>query len=237
MVDIDRTALGSWINPQHLEEDALRSYRESFQAHPGRLVLLRDFLVDKVAEKLARFLRDEVEFKREHGLYSVEGAVSEEEWQRANEEDRFFRLSRLASTPPQFQMSPNTLTYLRFRQTFQRPQFVRFFETLTALELGSSDDFGVHSMTVGDYLRPHSDDNRNRRVALVIYLSPGWKPEYGGALDMIDRDGNVTSMVPEYNSMVVFDVLAGTTHLVAPVEPAAGDMARLTIGGWYPRPD
>ena len=37
--------------------------------------------------------------------------------------------------------------------------------------------------------------------------------------------------------MVVFDVLAETEHRVTPVEPAAGDRARLTIGGWYHRPD
>jgi hypothetical protein len=234
---IDRNALVSWIQPQHLDEQMLQQYRQSFDAHPSRLVLLRDFLVDKVAEKLARFLEQEVEFRREHGLYSVEGAVSEEEWQRASDEDRFFRLSKLASTPPQFQLSPNTLTYIRFRQAFQRPQLVGFFEALTGLQLGSSDDFGVHSMTVGDFLRPHSDDNRNRRIALVIYLSQGWQPEFGGALEMTDRDGDVTTMVPEYNSMVVFDVLAGTTHLVTPVAASAGDRARLTIGGWYPRPE
>jgi Rps23 Pro-64 3,4-dihydroxylase Tpa1-like proline 4-hydroxylase len=234
---VDRSALGAWIQPQHLEEDSLRSYREAFQSHPARMVVLENFLVDKMADRLTRFLSSEAEFGVEYGLYSVEGAVSEEDWGKAEKQDRFFRLSRLAATPPQFQMSPNTLTYLKFRQTFQRPEYKAFFEELSGLPLGASDDFGVHSMSTGDFLRPHSDDNRNRRVALVIYLSPDWQPSFGGALHLIDKEGNAHPVEPRYNSMVVFDTLGETTHLVEPITSEAGDTARLTIGGWYHNPN
>jgi Rps23 Pro-64 3,4-dihydroxylase Tpa1-like proline 4-hydroxylase len=233
---LDRPALDPGIQPQHLEAETLQQYREAFSAHPGRLVVLRDFLVDAIATKLSTFLLQEAQFQAEYGLYSVEGPVPEAQWRAATQEDRFFRLSKLAATPPESRLSPNTLTYLRFRQTFQRPEFTAFFEELTGLPLGSSDDFGVHSMMNGDFLRPHSDDNRNRRVALVIYLSPEWEPSYGGNLNVHDKGGGVTEVVPSYNSMVVFDVLAETTHQVTPVEPAAGDLARLTIGGWYHQP-
>jgi Rps23 Pro-64 3,4-dihydroxylase Tpa1-like proline 4-hydroxylase len=234
---IDGSALGGWIKPQHFEADALERYRNEFQSHPAKVIVLEDFLVEKMADRLTKFLTSEARFSKEHGIYSEEGAVTEERWRAAEEQDRFFRLGKLSATPPEFQMSPNTLTYLKFRQTFQRPEFKEFFEELTGLSLGASDDFGVHSMTTGDFLRPHSDDNRNRRVALVIYLSPRWEPDFGGALNVLDRDGNVTVVQPGYNSMVVFDVLAETTHLVEPVTPAAGDHARLTIGGWYHRPN
>jgi 2OG-Fe(II) oxygenase superfamily len=233
---VNRTALETWIKPQHLEENALQKYREEFWAHPSRVILLEDFLSDNIANKLHTFLSREAQFATEYGLYSVEGAADEAQWLEADEEDRFFRLGKLAATPPEFRLSPNTLTYLKFRQTFQRPEFTEFFETLTGISLGSSDDFGVHSMGTGDFLRAHSDDNKNRRIALVIYLSPDWERSYGGNLQLFDKDGALTEIVPSYNSMVVFDVLAETTHLVTPVEPAAGNLTRLTIGGWYHQP-
>ena len=134
-------------------------------------------------------------------------------------------------------MSSNALTYLKLRETFQQPAFESFFEDSTGMSLGASDDFGVHSMRVGDYLRPHADDNKDRALALVMYLTPGWDPTFGGSLHMVHGDGSETRVDADYNSIVLFDVLAGTSHSVAPVEPSAGDTARVTIGGWYHRPD
>jgi hypothetical protein len=230
-------ALSDWIQPQHLAEERLASYRDTFQQHPAKVLVLEDFLAEPMAKKLATFLLTEARFRREYGLASVEGAVEEDLWLAAPEEDRFFRMNRLAEIPAELQFSPNVLAYLRFRQTFQRDEYRRFFEALSGLELSASDDFGVHRMEVGDYLRAHSDDNRDRRIALVIYLTPGWESEYGGSLHLTDRSGQETVVNPTYNSMVVFDVLAETEHFVEEVRPDAGDNARLTIGGWYHRPE
>lgn len=76
----------------------------------------------------------------------------------------------------------------------------------------------------------------DRRLALVLYLSPDWKPEYGGNLKILDPDGNESTVEAKYNSLVAFDTLAGTTHCVVPVAEAAGTRKRLTIGGWYHTP-
>ena len=236
MVGVDRQKLGAWIQPQHLEGAALEQYRQSFISHPARLVVIRNFLQPQIAERLSRFLSSEAEFKSEHGLYSIEGAVKEEDWLRASEDDRLFKLGKLVGTPPQFQTSPNAMTYLRFRMTFQRPELKAFFEAISAMSLGASDDFGAHSMTEDDLLRPHSDDNRNRQLALVIYLSPGWKPENGGQLRVTHLDGQTTIVEAEYNSMIAFNVLTHSAHVVEPVR-SNGDAGkrRLTIGGWYHR--
>ena len=88
-------------------------------------------------------------------------------------------------------------------------------------------------MKQDDFLKPHSDDNRNRSLALVIYLSPAWLSRFGGALNVVDSQGRRTIIEAEYNSMVVFDVAAGTTHFVDPINSNAGALSRLTIGGWY----
>jgi Rps23 Pro-64 3,4-dihydroxylase Tpa1-like proline 4-hydroxylase len=234
---IDHRIVSPWIQSQHLEEDAIRAHREAFTSHPARLIFIRDFLVESMAEKLTRFLRDEGEFRFEYGLYSDEDPVSEEVWAKAPADDQFFRLGKLIGTPPQFQMSPNALTYLRFRQTFQRLEFKGFFEAITGMTLGSSDDFGAHFMRVGDFLKSHSDDNRDRRLALVLYLTPDWQPNFGGELRVVEKNGAVHTIQPEYNSMVAFDVLTETSHYIEPIQAVAGDQARLTIGGWYHRPE
>jgi 2OG-Fe(II) oxygenase superfamily len=233
---VDATSLGRWIQPHHLAPDRLEEYRTAFSSHPAQLVVIRDLLVEGVAERLNRFLREEAQFEQEYGLYSIDGAVAREAFESADDADRLFRLSRIGGIAPEHMMSPNALTYLQFRQSLQQPACREFFEGITGLQLGSSDDFGVHSMAAGDFLRAHSDDVRERSIALVIYLTPGWQPEFGGALQMIDETGGTTRVDAAYNSMVVFDVQAENTHFVDRIEDAAGDVRRLTIGGWYPKP-
>ncbi len=227
--------LQSWIQAHHLHDQVLEQYGHSFNSHPMRLIWIRDFLQPAVADRLSRFLTTEAEFLTEHGLYSVEGAVAEERWLAAASEDRFFRLRKVQGTAPEFRMSRNALTYVQFRQAFQRPELQRFFETISGLSLSWSDDFGAHAMSRGDFLRPHSDDNRNRQLALVIYLSPGWESRFGGVLHVVDKEGNDTAVLPEYNSLVAFDVLTDTHHLVTAITADAEPRSRLTIGGWYHR--
>jgi len=220
------------IQPSHLTNDATKKYREAFNAHPARLVVINDFLRPEVAQRLSRFLAQEAIFVSEYGLYSSKNAVDESRFLAAADNDRFFRFSKLTGTSPAFQMSPNAITYLQFRRAFQQPDFQVFFESISGLRLGWSDDFGAHKMSSGDFLRPHSDDNRNRRLALVIYLSPDGEKECGGVLHVVDGAANDTEVLPEYNSMVAFDVLGAAQHYVSPI--SAG--VRLSIGGWYHKP-
>jgi Rps23 Pro-64 3,4-dihydroxylase Tpa1-like proline 4-hydroxylase len=237
MVMLDRDKLGAWIQPQHLEQSALARYRQSFESHPAHVVVLKNFLQPDVADRLSQFLSKEAEFKVTYGLYSTEEAVSEENWRSAADDDRLFKLGRLVGAAPQFQRSPNALTYLQFRMTFFRPELKAFFEEITGMALGNSDDFGAQSMVHDDLLRPHSDDNRNREIALVIYLAPGWKAEFGGQLRVVHLDGENTVVEAEYNSIVVFNVHTHSAHVVEPVRPGIGATnRRLTIGGWYHRP-
>ena len=231
-------SLNSWIQPQHLERNALHAYRASFQTHPAQLLVLKQFLQNSIAERLSKFLRDEAQFHLEYGLYSTgDEPADERSWLNADEANRFFRLSKLVAVRPEYSMSPNALTYLRFRKAFQEFAFKTFFQELCGMQLGWSDDFGSHSMASGDFLKSHSDDNRNRRLALVIYLSPDWRSDIAGTLNVMDSRGGRTCIEAEYNSMVVFDVAAGTTHFVDPIAPGADNIKRITIGGWYHKPD
>src|SRR2546430_13732491 len=86
---------------------------------------------------------------------------------------------------------------------FQRPEFKAFFESISGMPLGWSDDFGAHAMAAGDFLRPHSDDNKDRQLALVIYLTPGWKREFGGVLRVVHhRSEEHTSELQSQSNLV-----------------------------------
>jgi hypothetical protein len=200
------------------------------------LLVLRDFLLDMVAERLSRFLAVEAEFQTVYGLYSVGGRyATEDEWLAAAVDDRYLRFGAFSGPRPEFQLSPNLLTYLQFRQAFRDRRFTALFEELSGLSLGPST-FSVHAMRVGDFLYAHTDAVEDRRLAFVLYLSSDWQPRFGGALQVVAPGATVLRIEAEYNSLVIFDVTARTEHLVSPIEPVAGETARLSLGGWISQP-
>ena len=231
------SALTSVVGGDHLAAEKVRSYRAAFESTPARFVVLEDFLQPALAERLSRFLDHEARYKTEYGLYGFDEGVNEQEWNAAAEDERFFRFSKLVGMDPTHAMGDNALSYLQFRSTFQQNAELRaFFESITGMRLGASDDFGSHSMQAGDFLKAHDDDNNDRVLALVLYLSPDWRPEYGGTLKIVDPGGAELTVQARYNSLVVFDTRAGTTHYVVPISERAGERKRLTIGGWYHAP-
>lgn len=233
---IDPVWLSTWIQPQHLEKDSLQAYHQAFTSHPARALILRSFLHNPVAEQLNRFLTDEVKFEPVYGLFSQDDYVTEEAWRAAEDRDRFFTYRKLAGVSPEFRLSPNLLTFLKFCDALSDSNFRAFFEELSFLRFGSNV-LHVHAMKRGDFLASHSDKIENRRLAFVFYLTPGWDPSFGGALHIVEHGKQVTKVEAEYNSLVVFDVTGGTKHSIAPVQPAAGERVRATVSGWLHEPE
>ena len=231
---LETAALSPWIGPQHLEEDALAGYRADMAKHPARMIVLHDVLVPQAADRLAAFLERGATFSVEHGLYSTEAPVDAAAWERAPAPDRFFRFGKLSGQRPEAMLSDEMLTYLQWRTFVTEAPFRRFIEAVSGLALGPSDDFGCHEFNVGDFLLAHDDANRGRRLALVLYLTPGWEPSYGGALSMTAADGTTERTEATFNSMAVFDTTAGSAHHVERIEEAPAGTARRTFGGWFP---
>jgi Rps23 Pro-64 3,4-dihydroxylase Tpa1-like proline 4-hydroxylase len=230
--EMDPGVLRPWIQDSHLNADKISGYREAFSSSPTRMLSITSFLREDVAARLAQCLEREIDFKRTFSLYPSK-RVTEEEWMKEDESKRFFRFSQLAGIKPEFQMGRNVLTYLRFRKAFLDPEFIRFFEEVSGLPLSPTDDFSLHRMDRGDFLRIHNDVHETRRLAFVMYLTPGWKASFGGSLHMKDEGGQVTKVSPEYNSIVIFDVKAKTQHTVEEIGEGAGETARLSMGGWF----
>lgn len=232
---LEKETLQRWIQSQHLDEGNLASYRDAFDAHPARMILLQDFLLEEIAMRLYSFLSSEVEYKTRYGLYSkddVNNRATEQEWHAAEENDRFYKYGRIAETRPEHRLSINLITFMQFRSAWSDAAFAGFFQGATGMRLSPSPLDNAHSYKQGDFLLIHDDELDNRQIAVVLYLSHGWRPEYGGALEIIDRDGTVTRVEPQFNSLLLFDVRAESKHRILLIESPAGERARLTMGGW-----
>ena len=207
----DAAWLASWIAPIHLKGKDLQGYREAFEAHPARLVVIPAFLDGEIAGRVAHFLEREAEY-RPAG-------------------DRVFRFSAVSGVQPQFRLGANAVTYLKIVRALEDDRFVRFAETISGLPLGSVH-LHVHAMSPGDFLPAHTDAHDGRRLTFVLFLSRAWHSSFGGVLHLTTADGGHWAIEPAYNTLVMFDVDAHGEHWVTPIEAAAGHVTRVTIGGW-----
>ena len=84
----------------------------------------------------------------------------------------------------------------------------------------------------GDFLTGHDDDvaGKRRRLAYVLGLTAGWRPEFGGLLLFGDaEEGIAQTIVPRFNALSLFAV--PQPHSVSYVAPYASE-PRLSVTGW-----
>jgi Rps23 Pro-64 3,4-dihydroxylase Tpa1-like proline 4-hydroxylase len=80
---------------------------------------------------------------------------------------------------------------------FQDPRILKFTEAFTGLKGLEPDEFlyagGISLMSKGNFLNPHLDNShdrdrqRYRVLNLLYYVTPDWKHEYGGNLELWDK--------------------------------------------------
>jgi hypothetical protein len=79
---------------------------------------------------------------------------------------------------------------------------------------------GMHQIGRGGWLKVHADFNKiadrtlDRRINLILYLNEDWHPEWGGQLQLWDRDmaAAVKSIEPAANTTVVFSTTSTSFH-------------------------
>lgn len=226
----DRTWLETWIQPQHLEPDAVRAYHDAFVASPVKLTVVKDLLQPAVAERLSRFLLHEAEYTPSFGSYLAFGKISEDEYLALSEADRFFRFGLLSKSKLVWPRSADADLFLDFSMAVSDPRMRAFFEAISGYALGKSET-SVRAMRRGDLLARHRDDIGQRSLSWFAYLTPEWQAGFGGELVMEREDGAHERIVPEYNSVSIFDVRGW--HHIAPLSETLGEGARVTFGGWY----
>lgn len=91
---------------------------------------------------------------------------------------------------------------------------------------------GFSRIPPGGFFNVHVDRNVAyetgllRRLALIVYLNRGWKPEYGGQLELWNADGTQREVVvePVFNRTILFEIADGDYHGVpTPVACPAGE--------------
>jgi len=116
-------------------------------------------------------------------------------------------------------------TLQRILEELNSPRFVRFIGNLLGIDNIIADPSleggGLHQSTTGGFLNIHSDytvhpHNRTwqRRANILLYLNDGWKPEYGGDLELWSADmrGCVEKVSPVANRVLIFTTGATSFH-------------------------
>lgn len=107
---------------------------------------------------------------------------------------------------------------------FNSYPFLMFLEKLTGIEHLLSDPHyhggGLHQSMRGGKLKIHADFNflpelkLYRKMNVLLYLNPDWKDEWGGHLEMWDKDMQncVRKVAPKFNRCVVFNTTKISYH-------------------------
>ncbi len=100
----------------------------------------------------------------------------------------------------------------------------------------SKIDMSAYVYGLGSFLLPHDDQVEGRIIAYSLHLTDIEIAEkMGGALHMYEADDAgksklAKSIIPEYNSLIMFEVSDKSWHQVGEV---LEDIQRLTVTGWH----
>lgn len=177
--------------------DVNRLHQEFIQGQPVPFLIVKDFLKKDIALEL------------------------NEECQSSNPDD-WKTFTRNGSHMKEYNKIENLPTAYKFYSYISSSPFLKQLEAVTGIEGLIPDPHligaGYSKSFKGDTLQVHTDFNWNdslklyRVLSLIVYLTPDWTMEWGGGLDLYDRERkNVVSTFPcLFNTGVIwkYDELA-----------------------------
>lgn len=120
----------------------------------------------------------------------------------------------------------------RFYEFANSPAFLSFAADIVSAPDIAYCDAQATKYESGHFLTSHDDDveGKGRRAAYVFNMTPEWRADWGGLLQFIEQDGNVSdAFAPSFNTLNMFRV--PQPHSVSLVAPFAG-ASRYSITGW-----
>lgn len=180
------------INPKYTSPEALAQLAEEFKSgQPCKHIVLDDFLLSDVANDL-------------HGNFPPLSTlnVKRKSLNENKSEDYHFERWHPA--------------FSNVRNTIRSEEFSKWISDVTGIEgLVTTDDSlgsGVHQGGQGSYVDVHIDVNYNpeadmwRRVNLLIYLNRNWEDQWGGHLELWDKEMKECKqkVAPNHNRAVIF---------------------------------
>ena len=123
----------------------------------------------------------------------------------------------------------------------QAPEVLKLVEEITGIEEQYPDEKlyagGLSLMAHGQFLNPHVDNSHDfdrklyRTVNLLYYVTPDWRDENGGHLELWDpKVSRPVTLHSRFNRLVVMETNRGSWHSVSPVV-AAG--RRCCVSNYY----
>jgi hypothetical protein len=112
----------------------------------------------------------------------------------------------------------------RLFYSFNSRPFISIIENITGIKGLIPDPYyfgaGFHEIFQAGHLSIHADFNYHkplnleRRINVLIYLNPDWKDEYGGQLELWDKNMSkcAASITPILNRCVVFNTTSDSNH-------------------------
>lgn len=189
------------FRPEELERLARENRRAYAEAQPFPHIVIDDFLPEEVLRGvLAEFPRP--------------GEIDWVVYDNPAEKQKLMNNAEAA-------MGPNTRLLL---YQFNSATFLNFLEALTGIEGIIPDPHfwggGLHQTRRGGFLKIHADFNRHyrlkvdRRLNLLLYLNRDWREEYGGALELWDREMKTCHerIQPVFNRCVIFSTTDFSYH-------------------------
>ena len=106
---------------------------------------------------------------------------------------------------------------------FNSEKFIFYLEKLTGIKGLKADPTllgaGMHRIKSGGKLSVHADSSKHidtglyRRINLLLYLNKDWNPDWGGSLQLYDKDMTLQSEIqPIFNRAVIFNTTKDSYH-------------------------
>jgi Rps23 Pro-64 3,4-dihydroxylase Tpa1-like proline 4-hydroxylase len=200
MLAVQSLTLDRFLPLARMKEVARSGHASYINAAPFPHIVLEDFFDPEILELvLAEFPKP--------------GAIR---WQTFDN-DREIKLASAAESS----FGPATRLLLYHLNSIT---FLEFLSTLTGIpNLISDPSFeggGLHQIVRGGKLAIHADFNRHRsyqldrRLNLLLYLNKDWREEYGGHLQLWNRDMTrcEARVLPRFNRVMVFGTTDFTYH-------------------------
>lgn len=181
-------------------------------AYPFPHIILDNFIHEYMAESARQELNSFKHWSFDEDAYVVSGQVNKQ----------FAPYSFNAESMQQFKKHAK-VTNLIIDYLYS-PAALRYLEELTGIaDLRGDPDLmggGVHRILRGGKLDIHADFNWQpnrqvwRRINLLLYLNKGWQSEWGGELELWDRDMSkcCVKVEPIFNRAVIFNITDDAYH-------------------------
>jgi Rps23 Pro-64 3,4-dihydroxylase Tpa1-like proline 4-hydroxylase len=136
-------------------------------------------------------------------------------------------------------------TVREFLDALNSFEMLLWLEALTAIEGLIPDPYfgggGLHQIEPGGFLKVHADFNvhpklkLDRRLNMLVYLNKNWRDEYGGHLELWDRDRSTCrqKILPIFNRTVIFSTTDTSFHGHPHPLTAPEGMSRKSVSLYY----